>query len=158
MTNNMNTFTLKQVKEMFLKDTQVRKANKSSNKPIIQLIEMLENDNLKITCEYTKGGTILNRGSVVECLVKLLLKDQKSARKYQNGRCDMIINHEKYEIKYSSAKGYASYSRPIQEKLIFVNQYGVYLTTGDNLVMDKCGTHIQSIKMNSTVKTLVEFQ
>ena len=153
----MLTMNLEQVKTMFLLDSATRKANKSSNAPIIKLIDLIDNNSLKITAEMGKGGSILNRGSVVECLVKILLNNQKSAKKYQSGRADMYLNGVGYEIKYSSAKGYASFSGAITRQLIFVNQYGVYLTTGDNLVMDKCGKHIQSIKMNNSVKVLLEF-
>ena len=64
----------------------------------------------------------------------------------------------KYEVKYSSAKGYAHYN-PNQDlsNLIFVDRYGVYLTSGKNILLDKCGKHIQTIVMNKNVKVLVQF-
>ena len=156
-TNNMQRMTLKQVREMFEHDSVARKANKSANAPIIKLINIIDNDNATIMCEYAKGGTILNRGSVVECLIKILFNHYTSTRKYGQGRGDMYHDGVGYEIKYSSSKGYASFSGAIDRMLIFVNQYGVYLTSGTNLVMDKCGKHIQSIKMNKSVKVLLEF-
>ena len=92
-------------------------------------------------------------------LIKLLLKNQKSAKRYtnKNGRADLTLDGVKYEIKYSSSKGYAHYN-PNQDlsNLIFVNQYGVYLTSGKNIVLDKCGKHIQDIKLTNDTRTLID--
>lgn len=156
-TTKLETLTLNNVREMFESDNKKRPSNKTSNSAILTLIDIINDNSKRITCERTKGGTILNRGSVVECLIKIIMKDQQSAKKYGAKRSDMIVNGVHYEIKYSSSKGYASYSKPITDKLIFVNQYGVYLTDGSNLVMDKCGKHIKDIRMNNSVETLLTF-
>ena len=153
------SYTLKEVKEIFLQDTQTRKANKSANTPIIKLIDIIANDSARISCETNTSGTALNRGAVVECLIKLLLNNQKSAKKSANEtRADLIKNGVKYEIKYSSSKGYAHYN-PRQDltNLIFVNQFGVYLTSGANIILDKCEKHIKDIKLNKNVKVLLSF-
>lgn len=147
---------LKEVREMFEYDSLVRKGNKSSNEAIINLIAMVDNDNAVIECD---GTSIMNRGSVVECLIKLLaLKVDYASKSYNNIESDLIVNGVKYEVKYSSAKGYAHYN-PNQDlsNLIFVDRYGVYLTSGKNILLDKCGKHIQTIIMNKNVKVLVEF-
>ena len=147
---------LKEVREMFEYDSLVRKGNKSSNEAIINLIAMVGNDNAVIECD---GTSIMNRGSVVECLIKLLaLKVDYASKSYNNIESDLIVNGVKYEVKYSSAKGYAHYN-PNQDlsNLIFVDRYGVYLTSGKNILLDKCGKHIQTIIMNKNVKVLVEF-
>ncbi len=154
---SVSTLTLKRVREMFEKDNITRKNNKSANMPIIKLIDLLDDDNKKITCEIAKGGSILNRGSVIECLVKLYFNDKKSASKYGAGRVDMIKNGVKYEIKYSSSKGYATYNpKQNYDNLIFVNQTGIYLANKNNIVLDNCGKHIKTITMKG-VKTLLEF-
>jgi len=153
------SYTLKEVKEIFIQDTLTRKANKSANAPIIKLIDIINNNNARISCETNQSASALNRGAVVECLIKLLLNDQKSAKKSANEtRADLIKNGVKYEIKYSSSKGYAHYN-PRQDltNLIFVDNTGVYLTSGDNIILDKCGKHIQTIIMNKNVKTLLTF-
>ena len=153
------SYTLKEVREIFLQDTQTRKANKSANLPIIKLIDIIANDSARISCETNQSGTALNRGAVVECLIKLLLNDQKTAKKSANEtRADLIKNGVKYEIKYSSSKGYAHYN-PNQnlDNLIFVDNTGIYLTSGANIILDKCGKHIQTIKMNKNVKVLLSF-
>lgn len=143
---NYEKITLKTLKSMFELDNQTRPANKSSNYAILTLIDLI-NDNARVVeCERSKGGSILNRGSVVECLTKLLINDQKSAKKYLSKRCDLIHEGVKYEIKYSSSKGYAHYNpRQDLSNLIFVNQYGIYLTSGDHIILDKCGKHIKDI-------------
>ena len=147
---------LKEVREMFEADTRTRKGNKSSNEAIISLIAMVGNDNAVIECD---GTTIMNRGSVVECLIKMLaLKVDYASKAFNNTESDLVVNGVKYEVKYSSAKGYAHYN-PDQnlDNLIFVDRYGVYLTSGKNILLDKCGKHIQTIVMNKNVKVLVQF-
>lgn len=143
---NYEKITLKTLKSMFELDNQTRPANKSSNHAIITLIDLINDSARLVECERSKGGSILNRGSVVECLTKLLINDQKSAKKYLAKRCDLIHEGVKYEIKYSSSKGYAHYNpRQDLSNLIFVNQYGIYLTSGDHIILDKCGKHIKDI-------------
>ena len=153
----MEKITLKNLRNTFELDTQMRKANKSSNAPILKLIKLINDDSAMVEVDTTSKS--LNRGSVVECLIKLLLKNQKSAKRYtnKNGRADLTMDGVKYEIKYSSSKGYAHYN-PNQDlsNLIFVNQYGVYLTSGKNIVLDKCGKHIQDIKLTNDTRTLVD--
>lgn len=153
------SYTLKEVKKIFENDTQTRKANKSANLPIIKLIDIINNDSARISCETNQSASALNRGAVVECLIKLLLNGQKSATKSANEtRADLVKNGVKYEIKYSSSKGYAHYNpRQDLSNLIFVDNTGVYLTSGANIILDKCGKHIQTIKMNRNVKVLLSF-
>ena len=151
--------TLKQVRDLFNADTLARKGNKSSNAPIIKLIDMIGNDNATIECETNIKGTCLNRGATVECLIKLLLlKGDNASKVVDNSAADMVVKGVNYEIKYSSAKGYAHYN-PAQnlDHLIFVDSTGVYLTSGKNILLDKCGKHIQTIVMNSNVKVLYTF-
>ena len=153
----MEKLTLKNLKNAFEFDTLTRKCNKSSNEPILKLIKLINNDSAMVEVDSTAKS--LNRGSVVECLIKLLFKNQKSAKRYTNKRnkADLYIDGVKYEIKYSSSKGYAHYN-PNQDlsNLIFVNQYGVYLTSGKNIVLDKCGKHIQDIKLTNDTRTLID--
>ena len=54
------------------------------------------------------------------------------AKAFNNTESDLVVNGVKYEVKYSSAKGYAHYNPRNQDlsNLIFVDRYGVYLTSG----------------------------
>lgn len=159
MNNNTNyeKISLKALREMFIMDSVKRPANKTSNHAIITLIDLINDNTRVVECERSKGGTILNRGSVVECLIKLLINDQKSARKYLAKRCDLIHEGVKYEVKYSSSKGYAHFNpRQDLSNLIFVNQYGIYLTSGEHIILDKCGKHIKDIDYKN-VKVLYTF-
>lgn len=159
MKANVKTMKLSAVRDMFEIDTLWRKANKSANAPIIKLIDIINNDNAIITCEIASvKSNILNRGSVVECLIKILLCGYQTTKKYAQNRHDLVLSKgDYYEIKYSSSKGYASYTKPIKDKLIFVNQYGVYLTTGDAIILDKCGKHIKDIDLRKPHKVLLTF-
>lgn len=163
-TNNNNT-TLKLVKlsvirSLFENDTKQRKANKSANQVIINLLDLVNDDSAQITlCRASNDSAMPSRGITAECLVKLWLNNQKSAKWQSNDkRADTYHNGKAYEIKCSTSKGYAHYN-PNQnlDNLIFVNQYGIFQTTGANIILDKCGKHIKDIKMNANVKTLVEW-
>ena len=149
---------LKEIRAMFERDTLTRKANKSANAPILKLIKIINNDNAVIECEGNSAA-LPNRGSVVECLIKLIFVGGDYARKtFNDNEPDMVVKGKAYEIKYSSSKGYAYYQPNANlERLIFVDGSGVYLTSGKNIILDKCGKHIQSIVMDKNVKVLAKF-
>lgn len=153
--------SLESLKEMYQNDTMQRKANKSANQVVLNVIALVEefNPKLRIECDLSKGGKIASRGIVVENLIKVWYKQshQKTSR-YASKGYDFKHNGVNYEVKCSTSKGYAHYN-PNQnlDNLIFVDTYGIYLTSGKNIVLDKCGKHIQTIVMNNNVKTLVEW-
>lgn len=154
---------LNNLRKVLNDNTQKNKANKSANQVIINLIDLCERKG--IDCDFkiidTTFNGSLNRGVMAECLVKALLSDSESKKsavsKSQNG-ADFIKNGVKYEIKCSTSKGYAHYN-PKQDlsNLIFVDGSGIYLTNGDNIILDKCCKHIKTIKMNRNVKVLYSF-
>lgn len=159
-TKNLQLIKLSVIRSLFNNDTKTRPANKSANQVIIKLLDLINNDNAQITyCRASALSDMPSRGITAECLAKMWLNSQKSARWQMNDkRADTYLNGEPIEIKCSTSKGYAHYN-PNQKigKLLFINQYGIYLTTGDNIVLDKCGRHIQTIKMNKNVQTLIEW-
>lgn len=151
---NLNT-----IKKMFIEDTAKRKANKSANQVVLNAIELVETTNadLKINCDLSKGGNIPSRGIIIENLIKVWYKNSsQKTTKYSIKGYDFKVNGVGFEVKASTSKGYAHYN-PNQDlsNLIFVDGSGIYLTSGDNIILDKCGKHIQTIKMNRNVKTLV---
>lgn len=133
---NVRSINLKQLKEMFEKDTQEKPKNKVCNNPILELIKLINDYSKIIKCELAKGGVVLNRGSVVECLVKLLLTSQKTTQKYKANKNDIKLDGVGYEIKYTNSVAYASlsakqrkdYDNKEFKPLILVDSFGVYLS------------------------------
>ena len=146
----MKTYTLKEIKEILIKDIYARPNNKSSNEPLIKLVDLINNPSNEISIIETKGSA-LNRGVIAECLIKMLVLKLDKSEWSSNG-ADFEYKGKPFEIKYSSAKGYAHYN-PTQcmDNLIFMDRFGIYLTNGKNIVLDKCKKHIQTInKANAT--------
>lgn len=133
---NVRSINLKELKEMFEKDTQNKPKNKTCNNAILELIKLINDYSKIIKCEIAKGGLVLNRGSVVECLIKLLLNNQKTTSKYKANRDDIKLDGVGYEIKYTNSVAYASLSAKQRKEydnkdfkpLILVDSFGVYLS------------------------------
>ena len=68
---NVRSINLKELKEMYERDNTSKPKNKTCNNAILELIKLINDNSKIIKCEVAKGGIVLNRGSVVECLVKL---------------------------------------------------------------------------------------
>ena len=130
------SINLKELKEMYERDNQVKPKNKTCNNPILELIKLINDYSKIIKCEVAKGGIVLNRGSVIECLVKLLLNNQKTTSKYKANRNDIKLDGVGYEIKYTNSVAYASLSAKQKKEydnkefkpLILVNSFGIYLS------------------------------
>lgn len=151
----MKKVSLAVVRAEYVRDGLTRPNNKSSNEPLIKLIDLINNPNATIDVIEGKGG-LLSRGVVAECLIKIYLLNLNASQWASTGY-DMEYKGLKCEIKYSSAKGYAHYN-PQQDmtNLVFMDRYGIYLTSGKEIVLDKCGKHIQTINKNNATK-LVDF-
>lgn len=153
------TKTLREIKEIFIADTNARKNYRCANMPIIELIDLVGKPNAEITCEMNPKTLTLNRGSVVECLIKMLaLKLDLAVKSFNDSEADLVVNGIEYEIKYSTGKGYANYNANKKiGNLIFVDSYGIYLTNGNEIVLDKCGKHIATLTWKN-YKTLYTFK
>lgn len=131
----------------------------ASHKPTNQaIIEMLENTALdSLTVEIARGGSVYNRGSVVECVVKYMLNEyikgsasshykksianedfstiRKNAELVKELGLEININ---YEIKLISPLARASYTNKIESPIIMVDlrkkSKGVYLVQPKDLV------------------------
>ena len=133
---NVKSINLKQLKEMYERDNVSKPKNKICNNPILELIKLIDDYSKIIKCEVAKGGIVLNRGSVVECLVKLLLTSQKTTSKYKANKNDIRLDNIGYEIKYTNSVAYASlsakqrkdYDNKEFKPLILVDSFGVYLS------------------------------
>ena len=147
METNVKTINLKALKEMYEKDNVNKPKNKVCNNPILALIELINDYSKIIKCELAKGGAVLNRGSVVECLIKLLLTDKKTTSKYKANKNDIRLNGVGYEIKYANSVAYASlsakqradYDNKDFKPLIMVDSCGVYLSNTKYYIIAKNG-------------------
>lgn len=136
MEKNVKTINLKALKEMYERDNEIKPKNKICNNPILELIKLIDDYSKIIKCEFAKGGIVLNRGSVVECLVKLLLTNQKTTSKYKANKNDIRLDNIGYEIKFTNSVAYASlsakqrkdYDNKEFKPLILVDSFGVYLS------------------------------
>ena len=133
---NVRSINLKALKEMYEKDNASKPKNKTCNNAILELIKLINDYSKIIKCEVAKGGIVLNRGSVVECLIKLLLTNQKTTSKYKANKNDIKLDGVGYEIKYTNSVAYASLSAKQRKEydnkefkpLILVDSFGVYLS------------------------------
>ena len=147
METNVKTINLKALKEMYERDNARKPKNKTCNNAIIQLINLINDYSKIIKCELAKGGAVLNRGSVVECLVKLLLTSQKTTSKYKANKNDIKLDGIGYEIKYTNSVAYASlsdkqrteYDNKQYKPLILVDNFGVYLSNTQYYIIAKNG-------------------
>ena len=136
METNVRSINLKELEKMFKEDTQNKPKNKTCNNAILELIKLINDYSKIIKCEVAKGGVVLNRGSVVECLVKLFLTNQKTTQKYKANKNDIKLDGVGYEIKYTNSVAYASlsakqrkdYDNKEFKPLILVDSFGVYLS------------------------------
>ena len=136
MEKNLKSINLKELEKMFKEDTQNKPKNKTCNNAILELIKLINDYSKIIKCEVAKGGIVLNRGSVVECLVKLFLTNQKTTSKYKANKNDIKLDGVGYEIKYTNSVAYASlsakqrkdYDNKQFKPLILVDSFGVYLS------------------------------
>ena len=160
--NNVKTMSLKQIKAMYEAEILANAKKHICNDAIIQLVELVDNDSAVITCELARSSTVLNRGCVVECLVKLWLKNQASAKKYACNRNDITLDGVGYEIKYTNSVAYASMSDKQREDynnkdfkpLILVDPNGVYVSNTKYYLFGKNGKIVGVSKID---KTLVEW-
>ena len=133
---NVRSINLKELEKMFKEDTQNKPKNKTCNNAILELIKLINDYSKIIKCEVAKGGIVLNRGSVIECLVKLFLTNQKTTSKYKANKNDIKLDGVGYEIKYTNSVAYASlsakqrkdYDNKEFKPLILVDSFGVYLS------------------------------
>lgn len=106
--------------------------NKRVNAMCESMIEKALLDNDTITIEPTRSNNGLNRGSLVECLIKAYVKHfingdmtPQNFAKSQAYESDIVIDGKTYEIKLSTNYSSASPMRS-NDDLILVNERGIY--------------------------------
>ena len=149
--------TLKELKQIILENNNQKPKNKNANQPLLYMINLINNDNATIVCERASSkSNMVNRGSAMECLIKLWILEGNEAIKGVNQyEADIVYNGIKYEVKYSSPIAYAHYN-PKQDlsNLIFADTSGIYVSFNGGIVLDKCGKHIKTINKDNALKVL----
>lgn len=150
------TFTLETIKKQLISNTYEKPNNKASNQLFINLIDIINQpqNQIEIITSNLNNAT-LNKGVIGECLVKMILNKSNFEAWKSNGY-DLQINGIDIEIKTSTSKGYAHYCKEQNlDIMLFLDQQGLYLTNGnENIILDKCKKHIQTINKDKSIELL----
>lgn len=125
----------------------IEKSYSQKNKRVNAICETMINnillDSDTITVEPTRSNHGVNRGSLVECLIKAYVKHfingdmtPQNFEKSQAYESDIIIDGKAYEIKLSTNYSSAS-PMTTQDDLILVNENGVYYVPYNKVQFNK---------------------
>ena len=132
----MNTYTINQVRDLLVKNNQEQPKAKYSNNIILTMLNQLS-DNTTFEIEPTRGGFELNRGTLVEEIVKAVLG--AAVNKSYSGKADVELKNvekakfeiptqaKKIEIKFATTFAPASATQPKTKYVILVVKEGAYL-------------------------------
>ena len=174
--SKMQKVQINQIVRAYERDSVAHSKNKPTNALIISMLENSSLDSLQV--EPTRGGTIYNRGSVVECLTRAALNEfinGKVASLYKKSTNEEDFNTNKknaervselglqvntnYEIKVISSLARASMSAKIVNPCIMVDlrakTLGVYLVQPQNLVIYN-GSSIKDYTNGQPLELLAE--
>lgn len=154
--SKMQKVQINQIVRAYERDSIAHSKNKPTNALIISMLENASVESLQV--EPTRGGTIFNRGSVVECLTRAALNEfinGKVASVYKKSTNEEDFNTNKknaervselglqvntnYEIKVISSLARASMSTKVVNPCIVVDlrakTLGVYLVQPKDLII-----------------------
>ena len=135
------------------KDNNARQPKaKYSNNVIIQMLETLSSD-FTADVEPTRSGFAINRGSLVECIIKAVVCGLVSGIKSNFRVADLDTMHldaehlalvngvksSNIEIKFSTSFAPATHKTSKARKTIIVCEYGIYMLDSKNIVPTKSG-------------------
>ena len=173
---NVMTLNKTQLLELITLNTSVQPKAKTSNDLLIKLLncEWCDFEFINVECTKAKGFTMVNRGSLAEILIKIIVKSYIKGdtlkgviKKAKNGFSDLntykldkemlkelgLINTSNYEIKFSTGFAYASELRKNTQKIILLTPKGFYLNSPKTLVYDSVG-HIKTQCNGRPIKEL----
>ena len=173
---NVMTLNKKQLQELITLNTSVQPKAKRSNDLLLKLLdcEWCDFEFISVECTKAKGFTMVNRGSLAEILIKIIVKSYIKGdtlkgviKKAKNGFSDLntykldkemlkelgLINTSNYEIKFSTGFAYASELRKNTQKIILLTPKGFYLNTPKTLTYDNVG-HIKTQCNGRPIKEL----
>ena len=173
---NIMTLNKKQLLELITLNTSVQPKAKTSNDLLLKLLdcEWCDFELVSVECTKTKGFTMVNRGSLAEILIKIIVKSYIKGdtlkgviKKAKNGFSDLntykldneilkelgLVNTSNYEIKFSTGFAYASELRKNTQKIILLTPKGFYLNSPKTLTYDSVG-HIKTQCNGRPIKEL----
>lgn len=138
----MNTFTIAQCKTLLEENNIKQPKAKYSNNVILAMLEQFD-ENATVEVEPTRGMFEINRGSLVENLVKMVLMNTTQAWKTQRNRSDIMRGSQglkafgldkwlNYEIKFATTFAPATESKPKTKYVILITADGAYLIETKN--------------------------
>lgn len=133
----MNKYTVAQCKALLEQNNIDQPKARYSNNILLTMLDQVS-DNATVEVEPTKGGFELNRGSLAENIVKMILLNTSEAWKTQRNRSDVkrgsanlkMFGLDKwlnYEVKFATSFANASSSEPKTKYVILVTPDGAYL-------------------------------
>lgn len=173
---NIMTLNKSQLLELIAENSTRQPKAKTSNDLLIKLLscDYCDFDMIQVECTKTKGFTMVNRGSLAEILIKIIVKSyikgdtiKGITKKAKNGFSDLntykldvemlsdlgLINTTNYEIKFSTGFAYASELRKNTQKIILLTPKGFFLNTPKTLTYDNVG-HIKTQCNGTPIKEL----
>ena len=133
----MNTYTIAQCTALLKENNTNQPKAKYSNNVILAMLSTFD-ENATVCVEPTRKGFELNRGSLVENLVKMALLDTCNGFKSSQRKSDIGRNAKnataygldkslKYEVKFATTFAPATESKPKTKYVILVTATGCHL-------------------------------
>lgn len=168
MENKTNIMVLNknELLELITQNTKKQPKAKTSNDLLIKLLNCnyCDFEYVDVECTKTNGFVMVNRGSLAEILIKIIVKSyikgdtiKGISKKAKNGFSDLntykldnemlndlgLTKTTNYEIKFSTGFAYASELRKNTQKIILLTPKGFFLNTPKTLTYDNVG-HIKT--------------
>lgn len=173
---NIMVLNKNELLELITQNTKKQPKAKTSNDLLIKLLNCnyCDFEYVDVECTKTNGFVMVNRGSLAEILIKIIVKSyikgdtiKGISKKAKNGFSDLntykldvemlsdlgLINTTNYEIKFSTGFAYASELRKNTQKIILLTPKGFFLNTPKTLTYDNVG-HIKTQCNGTPIKEL----
>ena len=148
----MKRFEKNELMEMLKENTKRQPKAKYSNDVLLHMLENID-DNFSAYLETTKGGDMVNRGSLAEVIIKAYLYEVDEVSKSLAYAVDLDsrnLSEEKLkllrglkssniEIKFTTSFAPATYKKNKAHYTMIVCQEGIYLIRSSAIIWTKAG-------------------
>lgn len=148
----MKRFEKNELMEMLKENTKRQPKAKYSNDVLLHMLENVD-DNFSTYLEPTKGGDMVNRGSLAEVIIKAYLYEVDEVSKSLAYAVDLDsrnLSEEKLkllrglkssniEIKFTTSFAPATYKKNKAHFTMIVCQEGIYLIRSSKIIWTKAG-------------------